>query len=352
MRSLAPLLALAVSACAIGHPNPAPFDRYGGPGNSEPCPGARWTSPVATYDLAQGPHVLEAMVAAEPGERLVAVTHRTGFSPAPVEAVLESLDGGRWTAVPSPTCWSSDTGNNGELGEEARDCVGAKQVRLGFVVPQGSARRLRLVLHARGPGRATGRARLQVVPATCRGLDACWRGSGNNCDGAPLSNCVEDEAGMLSCPTSVGSQAHDSCCSRWGERAWVCGACGSALESRGSAVGCAVTSPPPGLESRLTSPASGGFPGGYVPCRAEWDMAFRDVAALRLWSFPFDPLDITWRPTEITRLVSVRGKPAAVPLEGVYRFPAGATLRRVDAELGWCASGRWTPLAGGEARCD
>ena len=111
-------LFLAASACAIGHPNPAPFDRYGGPGNPLPCPGARWTGPVATYDLAQGPHTLEAMVAAEPGERLVAVTHRTGFSPAPVEAVLESLDGDRWSPVANPTCWSSDTGNNGELGEE------------------------------------------------------------------------------------------------------------------------------------------------------------------------------------------------------------------------------------------
>lgn len=351
------LIALALSACAVaGRP---PANRRSGPENVEACPGARWASPVATYDLASGPATLEVEAEPRRGERIVAVSHRTGFSDRSVEVVLEtSVDGRAWGAVQAENlvCWSSDTGNNGELGESARDCAGLKQIRLGFEVPAPlEGRRFRVVLRAAGKGaKATGRARVQVVPASCRGLDACWRASGNNCDGAPMSNCDEDEAGMLRCPTSVGSQAHDSCCSRWGGGAYVCGGCGSAVSDRANLAGCLVTDPPAGLESRLRSRPSEGFPGGYVPCRAEWDMAFRDVAAIpsRLWTFDFDPLEIAWRPTEIHRILSVRGKPAAVPLGGAFLFPAGAKVRTVDAELGWCASGRWSEAAPGVARCE
>ncbi|HEY3449605.1 MAG TPA: hypothetical protein VGK67_24845 [Myxococcales bacterium] len=351
-------LALCTACTTVGT---RPANRRAGPENVEACPGARWTGEIASYDLASGEATLAVDAAPGAGERIVAVLHRTGFTDRPVEAVLEtSADGLAWSAVAGKglVCWSSDSGNNGELGESARDCVGLKQIRLGYEVPATAAAaspRFRLVLRAAGTGeKATGRARVQVVPGACRGLDVCWRASGNNCDGAPLSNCDEDEAGHLRCPTSVGSEAHDSCCSRWGEDAFLCGRCGSAVSDRANLAGCMVADPPAGLEPRLRSKPADGFPGGYIPCRGEWDMAFRDVAAVpsRLWSFDFDPLDLTWRPTEITRSASVRGKPAAVPLPGAFLFPADAKVRTIDAELGWCASGRWSEAAPGVARCE
>lgn len=350
---LLPLLALG---CAAAQPT-LPRDRRTGPENHEECPGPRWSGEVEEYDLGAGPHLSEFGVAAQAGERVVASAHRTRHSDGVVEARLEwSADGRSWSAVPAQAvgCESSDSGRNGELGASASDCVGIKQVRLGHALTEGP-RRFRLVLRRAGPGQSwSGRVRLQVVPGTCRALDSCWRASGNNCDGAPLSNCEEDEAGRLTCPTSVGSQAHDSCCSRWGAGAYVCGHCGSALNDRAQLAGCLLTDPPAGLEQRLVSRPAEGFPGGYVPCRAEWDLAFRDVAALpsRLHSFTYDPLVITWRPREVTRLTVVRGKAAAIPLPGAHRFPPGAHLRRIDAELGWCASERWHEVSSGLARCE
>jgi hypothetical protein len=134
----------------------------------------------------------------------------------------------------------------------------------------------------------------------------------------------------------------------------VCGGCGSPFNPFANLDACKITEPPAGLPTRLVHRAAGSFPGGYIPCRAEWDMAFGDVGSLpeRLWSFPFDPLEVTWRPREITRLTVVRGKPAAIPGEGVLRFPAGAHLRTVDALLGWCASRRWHETAPGTADCE
>ena len=364
MRPRAVATAALVFAAACVTARPEMGDRASGPDFRESCPGPVWSSPIESYDLGAGPFTLSADgVLAHPGERVVAVSHRTRFADGPVEAVLErSIDGASFESVPASevTCVSSNSGKNGELGPETRLCVGRKQIRLAHTVT-GTAARFRLQLHPRAGGDGdggkvsfTGRVRLQVVPVTCRALDACWRASGNNCDGAPLSNCVEDEAGMLSCPTSVGSQAHDSCCSVWDARGYVCGRCGSATNPFADLDGCKITEPPDGLPARLVHRASGAFPGGYIPCRAEWDMAFYDVASLpsRLWSFRFDPLEVTYRPREITRLTVLRGKAAAVPLEGALLFPAGAHLRAVDAELGWCASGHWHETAPGTADCE
>jgi hypothetical protein len=356
MRLTVPAL-LLLCACATGRPEMG--DRNTGPDFRDACPGPSWSSAVQGYDLASGPFVVAVEgVEARLGDRVVAVSHRTRFADGPVEAVLErSLDGGASFApvgAQEVRCVSSNTGKNGELGPETKLCTGRKQIRLSYTVA-GAPARFRLVLRPGSGGKAfTGRVRLQVVPVSCRALDVCWRASGNNCDGAPLSNCTEDEAGMLSCPTSVGSQAHDSCCSVWDARGYVCGRCGSAFNPLANLDECKITEPPENLPERLLHRSAGSFPGGYIPCRAEWDIAFRDVASLpeRLWSFPFDPLDVTWRPREITRLTVVRGKPAAVPLEGVLRFPAGAHLRTVDAELGWCASGRWHETAPGTADCE
>ena len=136
MRLGVAVLVLA-GACATARPEMG--DRATGPDWREACPGASWSSAVQVYDLAGGPFVVEGEgVEARPGERVVAVSHRTRFADGPVEAVLErSADGGAsFTPVPASQllCVSSNTGRNGELGPETRECVGRKQIRLSHVV--------------------------------------------------------------------------------------------------------------------------------------------------------------------------------------------------------------------------
>ena len=116
---------------------------------------------------------------------------------------------------------------------------------------------------------------VEVVSQGCKGDDTCFGAVGKNCSGLPGGFCKEDKGSSnVFCQVSVGSQIHDTCCSKHpdGEK------CGGPNE--GTDRSCLVDGEP------------------YLCCKPDWDHALGDSAAGRYFITEMDPLEITYRGTK------------------------------------------------------
>jgi hypothetical protein len=333
-----------------------PVQRRAGPENVEGCPGARWTGQVATYDLAASEAVLRWTSRPPPGagrrrlaphgllrppSRRCSRRPPTKGRAGPRSAAMRSSAGPRTPAATAS--WASPPGT-------ARASSRSASATRSLSAWRGGASGWSCAPPGRAPGRPGGRgSRSSPRPAaasTPAGARAATTATARPCRTATR------RGGDARCPTSVGSQAHDSCCSRWGGGAYVCGRLRQRAQRPGEPRRCLVTDPPPGLEPRLRRGPPASSPAATSPAapNGTWPSATspRPLEALDL---RLDPLEITWRPTEIARLVSVRGKPAAVPSPGVAlpgRGPGEDRRRRAGlVRLGPVERG-----GAGVARCE
>ena len=168
-------------------------------------------------------------------------------------------------------------------------------------------------------------------------VDYCFGASSSNCDG-----CSTKSDGRQSCPVSVGSQMHDTCCAH------------NPLGDNCGGSSC--------------NPGTSGTNCGWISnCSKEDDHAWNDGYASRRWTDTFDPTVPYYRPLapsnksgdfayffdsdkNLSKPCGASGAPCSltyplsqngdsVTMTRSMKAPAGQGIWDVDAVNGWCASG-------------
>lgn len=272
-----------------------------------------YRSPTYLITVSSGSTYSSPSVNVTAGSRLLARLHRREFSNGTADIRIQRHNGVGWVNYLSSS------------GSGARKVVDTTASTTGAY---------RIQIYSSSAVGVPTRGNLDVVPASCTGLDTCFGASGKNCEGFPNGSCSEQQDGRYRCDVTVGANMHDSCCSAHPNGS-NCGGNGSAL---------------------CTPPAGSGYQAPYTCCKAEWDHAVGDAAAFRLHKFLMDPVKTAYRRTTLATTVVVNGQVTANPTPasgynpGAIKAPAGTKLWTPDAQRGWCASNTFT-VNGSNATC-
>ena len=151
-------------------------------------------------------------------------------------------------------------------------------------------------------------------PAACGGVGTpvgfCFGAVGSNCDGVwPVAPCSTNGDATVVCQVSVGSQMHDTCCSR-----------------------------NPGGQNCGGSGNPSNYPSN---CSSEWSHAQNDTTTTRQFPRTFDPTVPSYGPTSDMASWSGSNRNTATPTGLSIKTPVGKALWDQDAQNGWCASGAY-----------